>query len=77
MKSEVALEILQTAKLMRRKLAKMVEVKCFAGVDDDIPELLEIIDYVDKRLVSYKAKYLKLKKREAGGTDIKTNNDAI
>ena len=64
MKTDVAVEILQTAKLMRRKIAKMVEMKCFAGVEEDLPELFEIIDYIDKKLIAYKNRYLKLKKRE-------------
>jgi cell fate (sporulation/competence/biofilm development) regulator YmcA (YheA/YmcA/DUF963 family) len=66
MKTDVSIEILETAKLMRRKIAKMIEVKCFAGVEEDIPELLEIIDYIDKRLVLYKKKYINLKKKENG-----------
>jgi uncharacterized membrane protein YukC len=78
MKSEIALEILQTSKLMRRKMAKMVEVKSFSGNLDSVPELFELIDYIDKKLSSYRKKYLRYKRKETGKEeegDAKDAND--
>lgn len=64
MKSEVATDIYQTALMMRRRVARIVQAKSFSNVDmDSVADLLEILDYIDKKLESYKKKYLKLKQK--------------
>lgn len=62
MKSEVATDIYQTCLMMRRRIARIVQAKSFSNVDiDSVVGLLEILDYIDKKLETYKKKYLKLK----------------
>ena len=64
MKSEIATDIYQTCLMMRRRVARIVQAKSFQNVDiAGVTELLEIIDYIDKKLEAYKKKYLKLKQR--------------
>ena len=64
MKSEVATDIYQTALMMRRRVARIVQAKSFSNVDlEAVAELLDILDYIDKKLESYKRKYLKLKQK--------------
>lgn len=55
LKSEVASDIYSTCLMMRRKLARIVQAKSFQNVDmESVSELLEIIDYIDKKLNEYK-----------------------
>ena len=62
MKSEVATDIYQTCLMMRRRVARIVQAKSFANVDiQHVTELLEIIDFIDRRLEAYKKRYLKFK----------------
>jgi hypothetical protein len=50
--------------MMRRRVARIVQAKSFSNVDiESVAELLEIIDYIDGKLESYKKKYLKLKNK--------------
>lgn len=50
--------------MMRRKVARIVQAKSFSNVDmEEVASLLEIIDYIDKKLEQYKKKYLKLKEK--------------
>jgi len=64
LKSEVATDIYQTCLMMRRKIARIVQAKSFSNVDiESVAELLDIIDYVDKKLEAYKKKYLKFKNK--------------
>lgn len=47
---------------MRRRVARIVQAKSFQNIDvERVAELLEIIDYIDKKLEIYKKKYLKMK----------------
>lgn len=47
---------------MRRRVARIVQAKSFSNIDiDSVAELLDIIDYIDKKLEAYKKKYLKFK----------------
>lgn len=47
---------------MRRRVARMVQAKSFSNMDiESVADLLEIIDYIDKKLEVYKKKYLKFK----------------
>jgi hypothetical protein len=65
MKTEVATDIYQTCLMMRRRVARIVQAKSFSNIDvDSVAELLEVIDYIDRKLESYKAKYLKLKTKK-------------
>jgi hypothetical protein len=62
MKSEVATDIYQTCLMMRRRIARIVQAKSFTNVDlDSVVSLLEILDFIDNKLETYKKKYLKLK----------------
>ncbi len=62
LKSEVATDIYQTCLMMRRRVARIVQAKSFSNVDiEAVAELLDIIDYIDKKLEAYKKKYLKFK----------------
>lgn len=62
MKSEVATDIYQTCLMMRRRVARIVQAKSFSNVDiESVAELLQIIDYIDTKLESYKKRYLKFK----------------
>ena len=50
--------------MMRRRVARIVQAKSFSNVDvEHVVEYLDIIDYIDKRLETYKKKYLKLKEK--------------
>lgn len=72
MKSEVATEIYQTCLMMRRRFAQIVQAKSFTNIDiDGVTALLEIIDFIDIRLESYKKKYLKLKKKALKDIDVR------
>ena len=58
--------------MMRRRVARIVQAKSFQNVDiESVAELLEIIDYIDKKLESYKKKYLKLKQKRINELDKK------
>ena len=62
MRSELATDIYQTCLMMRRRVARIVQAKSFQNVDiQGVTEMLEIIDYIDKKLEGYKKTYLKLK----------------
>jgi hypothetical protein len=64
MKSEVATDIYQTCLMMRRRVARIVQAKSFSNIDiESVAELLQIIDYIDTKLESYKKRYLKLKNK--------------
>ena len=64
MKSEIATDIYQTCLMMRRRVARIVQAKSFTNVDfAGVPELLEIVDYIDNKLGAYKKKYLKFKEK--------------
>ena len=42
---------------MRRKVARMIAAKSFLNTDmERLPELLELMDFIDKQLESYKTK---------------------
>ena len=72
MKSEVATDIYQTCLMMRRRIARIVQAKSFTNIDiEGVTELLEIIDFIDNRLESYKKKYLKLKKKALKDIDVR------
>ncbi|CDW84727.1 tom1-like protein 2-like [Stylonychia lemnae] len=65
LKSEVATDIYQTCLMMRRRVARIVQAKSFTNTDiESVAELLDIIDYIDKKLESYKKKYLKYKSKK-------------
>lgn len=50
--------------MMRRRVARIVQAKSFSNIDiESVAELLEIIDYIDKKLEAYKKKYLKFKQK--------------
>ena len=64
LKSELATDIYQTCLMMRRRVARIVQAKSFQNIDvESVAELLEIIDYIDKKLEVYKKKYLKMKEK--------------
>jgi hypothetical protein len=51
--------------MMRRRVARIVQAKSFTNTDlESVAELLEIIDFIDKKLESYKKKYLKFKSKK-------------
>ena len=50
--------------MMRRRVARIVQAKSFSNIDiENVADLLEIIDYIDKKLEAYKKKYLKFKQK--------------
>ena len=50
--------------MMRRRVARIVQAKSFSNIDiESVAELLEIIDYIDKKLEAYKKKYLRFKQK--------------
>jgi hypothetical protein len=62
MKSDVATDIYQTCLMMRRRVARIVQAKSFQNYDiAGVTEMLEVIDFIDNKLETYKKKYLKLK----------------
>ncbi len=65
MKSDVATDIYQTCLMMRRRIARIVQAKSFQNYDiEAVSEMLEVIDFIDNKLESYKKKYLKLKEKK-------------
>lgn len=72
MKSEIATDIYQTCLMMRRRIARVVQAKSFANRDmDQVTELLEVLDYIDKRLETYKKRYLKFKSKALKDIEIR------
>lgn len=49
----------------RFKIAKMIEVRSFANNTSGMSDLLDVMDYMDKKLDEFKVTYLKLKQRKA------------
>ena len=48
--------------MMRRRVARIVQAKSFSNIDiEGVTDLLQIIDFIDSKLESYKKRYLKLK----------------
>lgn len=64
LRTEVVREIYMTCKIARIRIAKIVEVRSFANKLDDLESLLEVIDFIDKKLDAFRAKYKKLKQKE-------------
>ena len=49
---------------MRRRVARIIQAKSFCNVDiESVVSLLEIIDFIDKKLEIFKKKYLKMKQK--------------
>lgn len=64
MKSDIATDIYQTCLMMRRRVARIIQAKSFGNVDiESVASLLEMIDFIDKKLELFKKKYLKLKQK--------------
>jgi hypothetical protein len=62
MKTDIATDIYQTCLMMRQKVAKIIAAKSFTeqGIEE-MPQLLEILDFIDVSLTSFKKKYTKFK----------------
>lgn len=50
--------------MMRQKVAKIIAAKSFTDQGmEELPQLLEILDFIDTNLGAFKEKYQKMKKR--------------
>lgn len=57
MQTEISVEITQSCIMMRKRMAKIVEAKSMLGGENDIDQItiyLEMIDFIDNCLQSYK-----------------------
>ena len=51
--------------MMRRRVARIVQAKSFSNIDiESVADLLEIIDFIDTKLGTYKKKYLRYKDKK-------------
>lgn len=64
LRTEVVKDIYTTCKIARTRIAKIVEVRSFANKLSDLEALLEVIDFMDKKLDAFRSKYNKLKAKE-------------
>ena len=51
---------------MKARVAATIEAKTFAGVDQDLFELIEANDFVDLKLDAFRASFDRLRRRECG-----------
>lgn len=61
LRTETVSDVYTTCKISRARIAKIVEVRSFANKLDDLESLLEVLDFMDKKMDAFKAKYNKLK----------------
>jgi hypothetical protein len=63
-RTEVVKDVYLTCKITRVRIAKIVEVRSYANKMEDLEALLEVLDFLDKKIDSFKAKYIKLRTKE-------------
>ena len=63
-RTEVVQDIYNTCRISRARIAKIIEVRSFANKLNDLESLLEVLDFIDKKIELFKAKYKKLKEKE-------------
>jgi hypothetical protein len=64
LRTEVVSDIYTTCKVSRVRIAKIIEVRSFANKLEDLESLLEVLDFIDKKLDAFRIKYKKLKAKE-------------
>lgn len=64
LRTEVVADIYTTCRVSRVRIAKIIEVRSFANKLNDLESLLEVLDFIDKKIELFKAKYKKLKEKE-------------
>lgn len=63
-RTEVVKDVYMTCKITRVRIAKIVEVRSYANKMEDLEALLEVLDFLDKKIDAFKAKYIKLRTKE-------------
>lgn len=64
LRTETVSDVYTTCRISRARIAKIVEVRSFANIIEDLESLLEVLDFLDKKLDAFKGKYNKLKVKE-------------
>ena len=64
LRTDVVQDIYTTWRISRVRIAKIVEVRSFANKLNDLEALLEVLDFIDKKIDIFKTKYKKLKEKE-------------
>ena len=64
LRTEVVQDIYTTCRVSRLRIAKIIEVRSFANKLTDLESLLEVLDFIDKKIELFKGKYKKLKQKD-------------
>ena len=60
-------DIYGTCKMMKARISRTIEAKTFAGVEDDLYEFIEVNDFIDKKLDSFRRRFERLKRKAERG----------
>ena len=63
LRTEVVRDIYNTCRVARMRIAKIVEVRSFANKLNGMDSLLEVIDFLDKKLDAFRERYTHLKNK--------------
>jgi len=64
LRQDLARDIYFECKYARYRLAKIIEVRSYANNTLNMEELLEVVDYVDKKIEEFRCTYLWLKQKK-------------